>query len=913
METFEIEKPHFLTPDEELAYLRGQVQKMEQKLTNEGSVVERVALARETLQEYKNIPTKEVLHEGLQMADHEHEAIALRLHPEEHDSVMEELIGLVEVKGIKNAMDAVMRLNNPHIEDDFHRFLVQYLLSMHEVKGLEVGTSLYKTLTMKTFQLSLPEQVADDKRTFKELVGAMEQFFAGMQYMGGAKNKDELRAVIEIAVSNDKPELAFYISIPEQSAELFEKQILAIHPQARIVDMPDDFNIFTPKGAVVASTLELENNSCFSLRTIESFESDPLAILLNTFSRVAGTGEGAAIQFVMRPEPQYFEKEIQGLLKSAERGDKITKEDEEGKEVGKAFIKEIGGFFGMSGKDEDKSEEKKDVTGNAQQDVINSIKKKLERPMVAVNVRILTSAEDSVRAERTKHDIESAFEQFRLPASNGCVWKRSEKNLSDTIHMFTFREFSKSDSVPLNFKELATMLHFPWGIGNIATLMQSNVKEAPAPTGMAPEGIVLGYNEYRGVRTPVVYSREDRMRHLYVIGQTGTGKTVTLKQLIKQDIENGDGCCFIDPHGSDIQDILSFIPKNRIDDVIYFDPAHTDRPMGLNMLEFDERYPEQKTFVINDLLGIFNQLFDLKAQGGAMFEQYFRNAALLIMEDPESGSTLLEITRVLQEKSFRDMKLAKCKNPIIKKFWEAAEATTGDQGLANFVPYISSKFDPMISNDILRPVIGQQHSVFNFRKIMDEKKILLVNLSKGRLGEINANLIGLILVGKIQMAALSRVDMHGQKMNDFYLYIDEFQNVTTPAIASILSEARKYRLSLNVAHQYIAQLPEEIKDAIFGNVGSMSIMRVSPEDAKFLETKLAPTFDATDIIKLENLHSYMSMIVNGVPATKPFNMTLAPYPKGNPEIVENLKELSYLKYGRDRAEVEAEIMAKYNR
>lgn len=911
METFDIEKPHFSTPEEELAYLRGQVQKMEQKLTNEGAVVERVALARETLETYKKIPTKEVLHEGLQMKDHEHEAIALRLHPEEHDSVMEELIGLVEVKGIKNAIDAVMRLNNPHIEDDFHRFLVQYLLSMHDVKGLETGTSLYKTLTMKTFQLSLPEQVTDDKRTFKELIGAMEQFFAGMQYMGGAKNKDELRAVIEIAVSNDKPELAFYISIPEESSELFEKQILAIHPLARIIDMPDDFNIFAPKGVVVASTMELESRPCFSLRTYETFDQDPLAILLNTFNRIAEGGEGAAVQFVMRPEPQYYEKEVQELLKSAERGEKINKEDAEVKEVGKAFIKEIGGFFGVvSSKNE---EEKKDPIGAAQQDVIASIKKKLERPMIAVNTRILASAADNVRATRITHDIESAFEQFRQPSSNACVWKRADKDLSDVIHAFTFREFTKNTSVPLNFKELATMIHFPWGIGNIAALKQANIKESPAPTGMAPAGVILGYNEYRGTRTPIVYSREDRMRHLYVIGQTGTGKTVTLKQLIKQDIENGDGCCFIDPHGSDIQDILSYIPKHRIDDVIYFDPAYTERPMGLNMLEFDERYPEQKTFVINDLLGIFNQLFDLKAQGGAMFEQYFRNAALLVMEDPESGSTLLEITRVLQEKPFREMKLAKCKNPIIKKFWEAAEATTGDQGLANFVPYISSKFDPMISNDILRPVIGQQHSVFNFRKIMDEKKILLVNLSKGRLGEINANLIGLILVGKIQMAALSRVDMHGQKMNDFYLYIDEFQNVTTSAIASILSEARKYRLSLNVAHQYISQLPEDIKGAIFGNVGSMSIMRVSPEDAKFLETKLAPTFDANDIIKLENLHSYVSMIVNGVPAPKPFNMTLAPYPKGNSEIVENLKELSYLKYGRDRAEVEAEIMAKYNR
>ncbi len=293
-----------------------------------------------------------------------------------------------------------------------------------------------------------------------------------------------------------------------------------------------------------------------------------------------------------------------------------------------------------------------------------------------------------------------------------------------------------------------------------------------------------------------------------------------------------------------------------------------------------------------------------------MIEQYFRNSAFLVMEDPDSGSTLLEITRVLGDKEFRDMKLARCKNPIIKQFWVNAEQTTGDQSLANFVPYISSKFDNFISNDIMRPVVLQQNSVFNFRKIMDEKKILLVNLSKGRLGDINANLIGLVLVGKIQMAALSRVDMFGKPMNDFYLYIDEFQNVTTDSISSILSEARKYRLSLNIAHQYITQLDEKIKNAVFGNVGSMAVFRVGTEDANFLEPKFKPQFTAKDITKLDNYNAYMSMLVQGQP-TKPFNIkTIAPE-KGNPDIVDSLKELSYIKFGRDRGEVEAEIMTRY--
>jgi len=456
------------------------------------------------------------------------------------------------------------------------------------------------------------------------------------------------------------------------------------------------------------------------------------------------------------------------------------------------------------------------------------------------------------------------------------------------------------------------MFHFPVTTTSSPELKEAKAGVAPAPTDVPQEGIVLGKNIYHNKETVVRIGREDRVRHMYVIGQTGTGKSHILKTMIMQDILNGDGVCFIDPHGNDVQEILSLIPPERADDVIYFDPSYTARPMGLNMLEYDERFPEQKTFVVNEMMGIFNQLFDMKVGGGAMFELYFRNAAALVMEDTASGSTLLEITRVLSDKAFRDMKLAKCKNPIVLQFWESAEKTTGDQGLANFVPYISSKFDPFISNEIMRPVVLQQKSSFNFRQIMDEKKILLVNLSKGRLGDINANLIGLVLVGKITMAALSRVDMFGsgKNPNDFYLYIDEFQNVTTPSIATILSEARKYRLSLNVAHQYISQLSEDIKNAVFGNVGNMAVFRVGPEDAEVLAKKMEPTFTAEDITRLDNRNAYMSMLVNGQPA-KPFNIETLPLNQGNPELAEQLKQLSYLKYGAPREEVEAEIMGRY--
>jgi hypothetical protein len=412
---------------------------------------------------------------------------------------------------------------------------------------------------------------------------------------------------------------------------------------------------------------------------------------------------------------------------------------------------------------------------------------------------------------------------------------------------------------------------------------------------------------------------EDRLRHLYVIGQTGTGKTTFLKNLIAQDIAKGAGVCMIDPHGSDIEDILSYIPKSRYEDVIYFDPSHTDRPMALNMLEYDRRFPEQKTFVVNEMLSIFNKLFDMKTAGGPMFEQYFRNAVLLVMEDPESGNTLLDVSRVLANRTFRELKLSKCKNPIVIQFWrEVADKAGGEASLANIVPYITSKFDVFLSNDIMRPIIAQEKSTLNFREIMDQKKILLVNLSKGRLGDINANLIGLILVGKILMAALSRVDVVGKTDTEgkplsippFYLYIDEFQNVTTNSISTILSEARKYKLSLAVAHQFIAQLEEGIRDSVFGNVGSLAVFRVGAEDAEYLEKQLAPVFTAKDIMTIDNRNAYLKLLSNGRPV-KPFNIEVPAPPAGNKDVVDSIKQLSYLKYGKDREIVEREVLAKY--
>ena len=908
MENFEPKVvPQFKSAEEEVAFLRAHLAEQEKAMAERGVEASREQLASDTIRAYQGMSTRQVLAPAAQMPTAEKEGLVLRLKPEQHDAVMEELLGILLDRGIKNALDVAVHMHDPHVDDDFHRFLVQYLQSVHSIPGLKEATPLYRTLDSKLFEITLPEVEESKRKGLKELLSMMEQFYAGMHSIGfGRENKDRSHFTLEIALSNTGQQFVFYAAVPSQKVDLFEKQLLAMQPDAKLTEVTDDYNVFaegldTAAGAYAS----FSEQDIYPIKTYDSFDHDPMNVILNTFSKLKADGEGAAIQIVLCPEDDALMHKFQMVLDEVKMGYSVKTAQSVGRQIGFEFLK-VGAEI-LTGR---KQKELNDHKVNER--AVEFITEKLKSTLMAANIRIVASGQTRERSKQILTEIESSFNQFTEAGGNSFDWHHADAaGIRSLMHDFSYRMFNEHQSMPMNLKELSTVFHFPYGIEKIAQLKQAKAAVAPAPTEVTGQkGILLGYNEYRGEQHPVHMSREDRMRHFYVIGQTGTGKTVFLKNMVIQDIQNGDGCCFIDPHGTDIQEILANIPRERLDDVIYFDPAYTARPMGLNMLEYDERYPEQKTFVVNELLAIFNKLFDMKTAGGPAFEQYFRNSALLVMEDPASGSTLLEIGRVLADKSFRDLKLSRCKNPIIKQFWENAEKTSGEQSLANFVPYVTNKFDVFVSNDIMRPVIAQQESVFNFRKIMDEKKILLVNLAKGRLGEINANLIGLILVGKIQMAALSRVDMFGQPMNDFYLYIDEFQNVTTPSIESILSEARKYRLSLNVAHQYVEQLDEGIRNAVFGNVGSMAIHRVSPENADIFAKQLEPTFGAPDIIKLDNLNCYIKMLSNGMPV-KPFN-SHTPFPsRGNMEIVEKIKELSYLKFGRDRAEVEEEIMGRY--
>ncbi len=861
-----------------------------------------------TVERYAKAEAREFLHESRVLPPHEAERIVLRLRPEAHDGKIEELFALMLEKGVKNALDIAHKTGDAHLEDDFHRFLVQYLHTIGAIPGMKEESALARELRHALFMVTLPQAATDESDTsaeFKRYIQAMKQFYSGMQEASNWHLGEYY--TLELAVQNHGRDIALYASVPHRHDETFGKLIHAYYPGATVDEVVDDYNIFsTDGGAIAGATASLAEPAIFPLTTDEAFEHDPLSALIGALSKLEDTGEGAAIQITVTTDIDNNNKLFQSVVDVAEKsGGRVSDIYKDAtisiaKGVGKGFLE----LFKKQKEEEEK--EKKLDTRN-----IELANKKNESITLSAGIRIITTGQTLARVQSILSTIKASFNQFALVGSNRIEWTDTKASaIPSFARDFSFRTINKEAQLPLTINELATLFHFPVGLDAAPELKESSATTAPAPRTTS-DGVYLGTNTHQGESTDVYLSREDRLRHLYVIGQTGTGKTVFLKNMILQDIKNGNGVCFIDPHGSDIQDILANIPADRVDDVIYFDPAYTPRPMGLNLLEYDERFPEQKIFVINELLAIFNKLFDMKVAGGPMFEQYFRNASALVMDDPASGSTLLEIGRVMSDKAFREMKLSKCKNPVVKQFWINAEKTTGESKLENFVPYITNKFDVFISNDIMRPVVAQQQSVLNFRDIMDNKKILLVNLSKGRLGDINSHLIGLLLVGKITMAALSRVDILGkQEVNDFYLYIDEFQNVTTDSIATILSEARKYRLSLTVAHQYIKQLDEKIKDAVFGNVGNMVVHRVDIEDAEVFAKQFEPSVSATDIIKQQNLNCYIKMLVGGVPA-KPFNSKTPFPPKGNTEIAEKLKELSYLKYGRSREEVEAEIMARY--
>lgn len=922
-----MEQPNgFSSPEEELEYLRAKVAEKEAVLAHRDGIdlgnndFEKSRATKRAIKEYATEPPDEVLEPQYAIADYESSGMALGLEPEDHDKQVDELLWVAHTRGIKNALTVAQKLNNPHLEDDFHRVLVQYVAEGVPTKGLRHGTEQWQAMHMTLYEVSLPrsksKEESKEAKELEKLLGAMEQFYLGMLAMVQGKPKwyeffatNTKVFTVELAVKEGSEEAVFYVAVPRSKRELFERHMLSIYPDVVIEEQRNDYNIFNQEGEFVAAEATLERPDPYPIKVYKHFTHDPLNVILAAFSKMRKHGEGLALQFVIGDDGAQENKRYKKILAGLRKG-----ENEQ-----RVIMRSQGFWHKMYSDLKDTLLGNKEESNTTDQNALELISAKASKRVVPVVVRAVASAGTLPRAQDLLDSLTSTFNQFDEAQGNGIVWKSLKKGaLRNALRAFTFRTVGDSPRMPLSVEELTTMAHLTGAaVSTSRELKQNTAKHKPAPiaVGDGGEGIVLGKNLFGGKETRVHFAPKDRMRHFYEIGQTGTGKSFLMKQMIMQDIRNGDGCCYIDPHGSDILDVLASVPEHRHKDVIYFDPGHTTRPMGLNFLEFDPKYPEQKTFVVNELFSIFFQLFGKKSPEsmGPMFEQYFRNSTMLVLEGMEPGTaTIGDISRVLSDKEFRHKCLDNSNNPVVNQFWrEVAEKAGGDASLENVVPYIVAKTDIFMANEIMRPIIAQSKSAFNFRHVMDEKKILLVNLSKGRIGDINSELLGLLIVGKLLQAALSRVDVSEDQRAPFYLYIDEFQNFTTPSISTILSEARKYALSLNLAHQFIKQLDEKIRDAVFGNVGTKCVFRVSQEDAEFLEKEFQPEFTAGDIAGLPNRNAYLHLLVDGSPAS-PFDMQTMPIISDTDFAVsEKLKQLSYERYGRPREEVEAEIADRY--
>ncbi len=902
----------FRSPQEELAYLRARVAEKERELETTGNDTEHARIAKREIIEYANLPAPVVIHEATVMPEHDLLHTVLKLEPEAHDVQIDNLLKMVSTHGIKNALSIVQRMKNIHLEDDLHRALVRYIAQGLPDNG-RPAEKLNKALHMVLFEIQpqahsegKPEQEAQQK--LEHVLSSSEQLYAGLVSLVSGDEGCSL----EIAVSEGTEEATLYLAVPRTKQALAERLISSVFPNARISECRGDYNIFNAEGANTAAYGLLAEHPAYPLKTPEMFEHDPMNIILAAFAQIAKHGEGAALQIMIGNEGDRYNTHYKKIIRALEKGKSVYKALKTPETALGDVFRDLGEQLFTS--DKQKEEEKMRMGKANDQVATEAFTRKVKARIVPTLIRLVTSAPSGDRALEMLQNLIVPFNQFDDAKGNRLQFKQvSSWGMQQFLRDFTYRTFDASIVLPLSLSELTAMFHFTaQRVTTSRELKKSYVKQAPAPVDMPHDGITIGLNSYGATETPVKFGSQDRLRHCYVIGQTGTGKSGFLKTMIMQDIKNGDGVAYIDPHGVDIEDILASVPPERAKDVIYFDPSYTDRPMGLNMLEYDESKPEMKTFVVDEVYGIFRKLYsDVPEAFGPMFEQYYRNATQLVVEDPASGSTFVEIPRVFADKAFRDLKISRCKNPIIVQFWrKIAEAAGGEASLENIVPYITSKFDVFLTNDIMRPIVAQEKSSFDFREIMDGKKIFLANLSKGRLGDRNASLLGLVIVSKFLQAAFSRVDTRAV-LPPFYLYIDEFQNFATPSIGTILSEARKYKLSLTIAHQYISQVDEKIRDAVVGNVGTKVSFRIGAQDAEFLEKQYTPVFSAHDLENQKMRAAAVALLVNGVPA-RPFTITTLELPKLDFGHVDALRELSYRTYGRDREEVEAEIRRKYS-
>ncbi len=776
---------------------------------------------------------------------------------------------------------------------------------------------IFRSLNKVLFLVTMPKyEKKKEGETIqeKQIIAQMEQIYANFLQFRKKFFESPIEIALEIASQLGENDISFYIAVPKFLESAIEKYIHGVYPRAIIEKIPQDYTIFEPGGETAGAYLKLTEKAFFPLNTYKTLEKDPLSLITDSLSKI-NPEEGAALQLILRPFPEEKWKIM---------GERLLAKIKEGKSLRQAIneasrnwiLDLIFNFFGgiftkkpQLQKPNQTSPTQPQKEMRVEERTIKAIEEKIQKRVFEVNIRLLASAQTKERAREILTHLESAFGQFSLLSMNSFYCQRlTGRRLKKLIYDFSFRNFDNSQKIILNVEELTSIYHFPTKFIETPYIKSVKSTSAPPPVELPSFGeILIGKVVFRGEEKMVyMASVEDRRRHFYIVGQTGTGKSTLLREMIRQDIKAGRGVGVIDPHGDLIEATLANIPKERIDDVVLFEPFDLERPMGLNMLEYET--PEQKDFAVSEMIAIFHKLFPPEIIG-PMFEHYMRNAMLALMADQKNPGTLVEIPRIFTDDDFMESKLKKVTDPLVRNFWLKEWRQTTGETKSDMLGYVVSKVGRFVENEMMRNIIGQSHSSFDLSKIMDEGKIFLANLSKGLTGEVNSSLLGLILVSKMQMAAMKRAKIPEEQRRDFYLYIDEFQNFTTDSVAVILSEARKYRLNLILAHQYIPQLKEEIRNAVMGNVGTIAALRVGATDAEFLEKQFEPEFSRYDLVNLDNFNVIIKLMIKNK-ISSPFKMQTLPPKKGNPEIVEIIKKISKLKYSRPKKAVEREIIKR---
>lgn len=696
----------------------------------------------------------------------------------------------------------------------------------------------------------------------------------------------------------------FYAAVPIALVEIVKQAINSAYPSARLEEVTEH-NIFNPVGkasGTLGGELSLKEHYAYPIATYQDLKRDAMQSLLNSLANL-GKEDGVGIQFLMRPANPSWRKTATDLASRKRKGhDKGLAVGSLLKDVATAAVK------APEGKDGDK---KPPELSNMEQATLDAIDEKTRHPGYEVVIRIVASSNVTQRAQAILANVVASFHLYDAPGKNGFKYTPA-KDIDGLITSYIMRFMPQHhNKTILNSVELATIFHFPDERAiPTSQLARQESKQVDGPRNMPEEGLLLGYNLFRGAKKPIRLALGDRQRHMYVVGQTGTGKSTFLENLALQDMLSGNGFAFVDPHGDTAEKLLSMVPKERTEDVIYFCPADMDYPMGLNLFEYDD--PDQKDFLIQEALNMLQKLYDPQHAGimGPRYEHIFRNAAQAVMADP-AGGTFVDIPKLFRDPAFLKQKLQHVTDQTVLDYWQKeypASQRSNDSG--EITAWFVSKFGAFLSNEMMRNIIGQTKSALNLRDIMDNKKILLVNLSKGRTGDLNSKLLGMIFVMKFQAAAMSRANIPEDDRVDFSLYVDEFQNFSTDSFATILSEARKYHLNLIVANQFTTQLTQEIRDAVFGNTGTIVSFRIGQNDVESLGKYFQPTFDTEDLLRVPNYNTIIRTLIGGIP-TQPFSMvTLPPLGSPNPRLGEALKQLSAAKYGRPRAAVGDEIMSR---